>query len=416
MPLIACGVNHISAPLAIREKLAFKPYHLPQALTELKETGLEEALIVSTCNRTEIYSYTDQGQRLPEWIIRRYQVAPEHLYLHQDNAAIRHVLRVASGLDSMVLGEPQILGQLKKAYQMAQLAGTVGAYLNPLFQYTFATSKKIRTQTGIGAHPVSFAYAIITQAKKIFEDLRSTSALLLGSGEMVALTARYLHDHPVQTLVIANRTLEKSVNLAKDYHALAIDLTQIQHHLQHTDIIVCATQSPLPIIGKGLMERTLKKRRHRPMLLIDLSVPRNIEPEIGHLEDAYLYTVDDLHGIIKENLKYRQDAATQAEYLIDHYCEHYLKHQAAKQSRALICQYREQLKVMAQPMLKKSLSALSNGEDPALVLSRFSDQLLNKIMHGPTVQLFQASLLKRTDFLDVAKQLLGIPNGFETLD
>ena len=336
MTLIAFGINHKTAPVDIREKVAFAPEKMEQALHECINKGeVSEAAIVSTCNRTELYfclleddaSNHDITPQLG-WFCQYHQLKIEdiepYIYQHSNNDAVQHILRVASGLDSLVLGEPQILGQIKDAYNTANQAGTIGRQLNRLFQHTFSVAKQVRTDTAIGASPVSVAFAAVSLSKRIFADLSKHTALLIGAGETTELVARHLADQGLNKMIVANRTVERAKILASNFKAEAIALSDMPDRLVEADIIIASTASQLPILGKGAVERALKSRKHRPMFMVDIAVPRDIEPEVGDLDDVYLYTVDDLHEVIEEGRHSREEAAKQAEEIIENQVDHFM--------------------------------------------------------------------------------------------
>ena len=325
MTLLALGINHRTASVAVREQVAFSPAQLDSALAELRNLPqISEAAVLSTCNRTELYCVTDAAgeQAVLNWLGRFHNLRVDELtrcaYHYLDNDAARHLMRVAVGLDSMVLGEPQILGQLKDAYQQARESKGLGGELERLFQHTFAVAKQVRTETGIGKNPVSVAYAAVSMASRIFDDFSRSRALLIGAGETIELVARHLHEAGVRQLTVANRTRERAELVAGPLGGTAITLQEIPDALEHADIVISSTAAPLPILGKGMVERALKKRRHRPVFMVDIAVPRDIEPEVGELADVFLYTVDDLEEVIQENRRHRQVAADQAESLIEH--------------------------------------------------------------------------------------------------
>ncbi|WP_455206065.1 glutamyl-tRNA reductase, partial [Kaarinaea lacus] len=307
MTILAFGINHKTAPVSIREQVAFEPTQITDALKDLvSHPHVEEAAIVSTCNRTELYCGLDQLDQkvITSWMSQYHHLSESdlvpYIYAHPDQYAVRHALRVASGLDSMVLGEPQILGQMKDAYSAASHAGTLGGLLDRLFQHTFSVAKQVRTDTAIGASPVSVAFAAVSLAKQIFSNFEQHTALLIGAGETIELAARHLHEIGIGRMIIANRTVERAQTLAQEFNAYAISLPQIPAHLAEADIVISSTASPLPILGKGSVESALKARKHRPILMVDIAVPRDIEAEVGDLSDIYLYTVDDLQEIIQE--------------------------------------------------------------------------------------------------------------------
>ena len=323
MAFLALGINHKTASVDVRERVAFTPEQLVEALQQLcRLTASREAAILSTCNRSELYIEQDHlaADSVLRWLAEYHQLSLEELrasaYVHEDHDAVRHMMRVASGLDSLVLGEPQILGQMKSAYAVAREAGTIGPLLGRLFQATFSAAKQVRTDTAIGENPVSVAFAAVSLAKQIFSDLGRSQALLIGAGETITLVARHLHEQGVRRIVVANRTLERASTLAEQFGAHAVLLADIPHELVHSDIVISSTASQLPILGKGAVESALKLRKHKPIFMVDIAVPRDIEPEVGELDDVYLYTVDDLHDVVAENLKSRQGAAQAAEELV----------------------------------------------------------------------------------------------------
>ncbi len=324
MALVVLGLNHTTAPVGMRERITFGPDIVVAALRSLVSLpGIGEGVILSTCNRTELYCTGDsQGVgQLRRWIGEFHGIAAEDinrfLYEHRGQSAVDHLLAVASGLDSLVLGEPQILGQVKNAYQTACDAGTAHKILCRLFQHSFATAKQVRTDTAIGNSPISVAFAAVSLARQIFTDLGEQTAMLIGAGETIELAARHLHQHGIGRMIVANRTVERAHELASEFKGYAIGLTEIPSHLAESDIVIASTASPLPVLGKGTVESALKKRRHRPIFMVDIAVPRDIEPEVGELSDVYLYTVDDLDEVIRENMQSRREAAQQAREIID---------------------------------------------------------------------------------------------------
>ena len=312
MRFLALGINHKTAPVAIRERVAFTPEQLEAASLQLRgHQSIKEAAILSTCNRTEIYTLIEAGNVRPvlDWLSSFHSLPFEDVarysYIHEDQAAIAHIMRVASGLDSMVLGEPQILGQLKDSYDLAKKESLLGSGLELLFQQVFATAKKVRTETGIGTNPISIAYAAVNLSQRIFTDLTKNTALLIGAGETIELVARHLKNAGVAKMIIANRTVERAQALAGEVQGKAVALNEIPHYLAKADIVISSTAAPLPIIGKGMVEDAIKQRRHRPMLMIDIAVPRDIESQVGELDDIFLFTVDDLKETIDRHQQQR---------------------------------------------------------------------------------------------------------------
>jgi len=417
MTLLAVGINYNTAPLSIRERLAFPAEILSNALTELRQTkGINEAAILSTCNRTEFYCKTETNsqQALINWIANNRQLQDSefipYLYSHTDSQSIRHMFRVACGLDSMILGEPQILGQMKTAYQHANDAGTLGKDLGKLFQHTFSAAKKVRTDTAIGSSPVSVAFAAVRLAQQIFADLNQQTAILIGAGETIELTARHLHQQGIKQIIIANRTFEKAHALAIQFDGYAIALSELATHLAEADIIVSSTASQLPILGKGLVESAIKKRKHKPIFMVDLAVPRDIEPEVEQLQDVYLYTVDDLQNAINESLDSRRQAAEQAEEIIDTQVEYFLAWQRSQNAQLTIKDFRQQADKTRQELLEKAIANLNNGADPEKTLQHLAHTLTNKLIHTPSHQIRQAGVDNREDLVTAAREIFNLPN------
>ncbi len=412
MAIITLGLNHNTAPISIRERLAFPSEQMVNALRKLRgQPGVDEAAILSTCNRTEVYCGTQDWnpKAVIAWIANEQNICPEelqaYLYQHQDHSTVRHMFRVASGLDSMVLGEPQILGQMKSAYQAAYEAGTLGKTLSKLFQHTFAAAKKVRTDTAIGNSPVSVAFAAVRLAQRIFEDLRQQTAILVGAGETIELTARHLAENQIGELIIANRTYDRAHSLAQQFNGFAISLAELPQHLARADILVSSTASPLPILGKGSVESAIKSRRHKPIFMVDLAVPRDIEPEVEHLRDVYLYTVDDLRNTIEENIKSRQEAAKQAEEIIDSEVIHFLDWMKAQDANDTIKELRQIADTLRAEALMKAERQLRSGQDPEAVVRYLADLLTKKLTHIPSAQLRQASMHERADLIQAAREL-----------
>lgn len=418
MALIALGINHKTAPVSIRERVAFSPEKLEEALRELTANGVaSEAAILSTCNRTELVCTTpaeDDGSKIIDWFRHYHKLNPDELepflYVHPEGQAVQHLLRVACGLDSLILGEPQILGQIKTAYRTAVQAGTVGALLGKLFQYTFSVAKQIRSDTAIGSSPVSVAFAAVSLAKQIFSDFPQHTALLIGAGETIELAARHLHENGIGRMIIANRTVEKAHTLAKEFNGFAIALTEIGSHLAEADIVISSTGSSLPILGKGAVERAVKARRHKPILMVDIAVPRDIEPECSELDDVYLYTVDDLQEIIEEGLRTRQEAARQAEEIIETQVSHFMGWLRSLQVVDTIRAYREHAETMRDAELDKAKRMLARGESPEEVLQWLARGLTNKLIHAPSAHMRQAGFDGRFELIDAAQELFDIKN------
>lgn len=415
MHLVTYGINHNTAPVAVRERFAFDNSSLSTALQSLMQhDGVVEAVIVSTCNRTEIYCHIDEEYDNPvlSWLHDYHQQSEndtrQYLYHYQQAEAIRHLFRVASGLDSLVLGEPQILGQLKTAYSAAFNNHTVGKFLGRLFQHAFAVAKQVRTDTAIGNSPVSVAFAAVSLAKQIFSHLAQSTALLIGAGETIELVARHLYDNGIKRIIIANRTLERAHALAMQVNGYAISLGEMPAHLAEADIVLSSTASQLPILGKGMVERALKQRKRRPIFMVDIAVPRDIEPEVSQLEDIYLYSVDDLHGIIEENLQSRRDAAKQAEEIIDNQVDHFLAWMRTQDAVPVIRAIRESAQQQSIELLVKAQKQLEQGVAPDQVLSELSRSLTNKLLHGPSRQLRQSGFEDDPELIAAARRLFNI--------
>ncbi|MDH3947947.1 MAG: glutamyl-tRNA reductase [Gammaproteobacteria bacterium] len=416
MTLLAFGINHKTAPVDIREKVAFAPDKLEAALQDLLTlTAVNEAAIVSTCNRTELYcdlSESDSAEVIA-WFRAYHSLSAEELdpyiYTHLDNQAVQHILRVASGLDSLVLGEPQILGQIKDAYHTASQAGAIGHLLNRLFQHTFSVAKEVRTDTAIGSSPVSVAFAAVNLAKQIFSDLGKHTALLIGAGDTIELVARHLNEQGIKHLIVANRTVERAMTLANQFiHSEAIALADMPARLAEADIIISSTASQLPILGKGAVERALKSRKHRPMFMVDIAVPRDIEPEVGDLSDVYLYTVDDLHEVIEVGRQSREEAAEQAQDIIENQVEHYMGWLRSLEAVDTIRSYREQAEHLRDEAMQNARRQLAAGHDPEMVMSELARVLTQKLLHQPTVQMNRAAFEGREELLETVRELFNL--------
>ncbi len=417
MPLLALGINHKTAPVQIRERVAFGPERIGQALTELLGVGVREAAILSTCNRTELYCGLEEtdARRVIAWLGRHHAMElaelEPYLYQHPDREAVRHILRVAAGLDSMVLGEPQILGQVKTAYRVAAAAGATGSLLNRLFQHAFAVAKQIRTDTRIGASPVSVAFAAVSLARQIFGDFRRQTALLIGAGETIELVARHLHENGIERLVIANRTIDRARELALPVGAYAIGLGEIRTHLPEADIVIACTASPRTLLERAHVEAAFRRRKHRPVLMVDIAVPRDIDPAVAELEDVYLYTVDDLQEIIQENLRSRQQAALQAEEIIDTEVEHFMAWLRSHNSFATIRDLRHRAEAVRDQALLRARRQLRAGRDPEEVLAALASTLTNKLIHTPSVGLREAGSEGRQDLVAAIRTLYKLDDG-----
>ncbi len=427
MQLLAIGINHHTAPVALRERVAFPLEQIKPALLTLKQAWLgretrradappklsvAEAAILSTCNRTELYCATDDRAAREQaviWLSRYHNLPPEelapHVYALPQSEAIRHAFRVASGLDSMVLGETQILGQLKDAVRTASEAGALGTYLNQLFQRTFAVAKEVRGQTEIGAHSVSMAAAAVRLAQRIFENISTQRVLFIGAGEMIDLCATHFAAQNPRELVVANRTAERGAKLADRFNGHAMPLSEVPARLHEFDIVVSCTASTLPIIGLGAVESALRARRRRPIFMVDLAVPRDIEPEVGKLEDVFLYTVDDLGSIVSQGNALRQAAVAQAEAIIETRVQHFMQWIDARSVVPVIRGLHAQADQVRRLELERAQKMLARGDDPASVLEALSQSLTNKFLHGPTHALNRASGHQRESLVTLLPEL-----------
>ena len=412
MPLLVLGLNHQTAPLALRERVATDAGQLPAALDALGTVpGVDEAALLSTCNRTEIYAQVADGAEpaVAEWLAKHHGLAPEalsaYLYSHRDDDAVRHLFRVATGLDSLVLGEPQILGQVKEAWQAARQTHHLRTPLDRLFQQSFAVAKRVRTDTRIGAHPVSVAYAAVRLARQVFAELDKATVLLIGAGDTIELAARHLVDAQAKRLLVANRTLEHAQALASRHGGYALPLSELERHLPEADIVISATASREPILGRDAVRAALKARRHRPMFLLDLAVPRDIEASVAELDDVYLYTVDDLEQAIEENRASRREAARQAQAIIDLQVEHFMAWWRAQGRQDALKALRGRGDAARDEALAKAREQLAAGRDADAVLAELAHQLTNKLLHGPSAALRQAALSGDLDLLRAAERL-----------
>jgi glutamyl-tRNA reductase len=399
MPLIALGVNHQTAPVEVREKVAVGEAQMAETLRQLQQVeGVEEAALVSTCNRTEIYARIDDGcvPAVIDWLARRNGLATDalatYVYTHEGDAAVRHLFRVATGLDSLVLGEPQILGQVKDAWQQARGAGSLRTPLDRLFQQSFAVAKRVRTDTRIGAHPVSVAYAGVRLVRQVFADLDRATVLLVGAGDTIELAAKHLVNAEAKRLLIANRTLEHAQALASRVGGYALPLSELPRHLPEADVVISATAAREPVLRAADVRDALKARRQRPMFLLDLAVPRDIEAGVAQLPNAYLYTVDDLEQVISEGKASRQAAAEQAEAIIDLSVEHFMAWWRAQGQQDSLRALRRTAELAKADALAKARERLAAGEPAEAVMERLAHQLTNQLLHAPSTALRQAAL------------------------
>jgi len=441
MPVSILGINHKTAPVSVRERVAFAPDRIQTALVQLRnDIQVDEVAIISTCNRMEIVyrclpneqesaknenvddKLIAEGQlKVLNWLAEYHnfpvaEIEP-HYYAHQNESAIIHLMSVACGLDSMVLGEPQILGQVKDAYGYANHAGTIGLYLNKLFQQTFMLAKQVRTDTQIGESAVSVAYAAVTLAKRIFDDFSKVTVLFIGAGETIELAARHLLRQGVKNILVANRTVERAQVLADEFNSEDIDaqaysLTSLPDLIDNADIVISSTASPVPVIGKGLMEKAIVARKHRSMFLVDLAVPRDIEPEVASLSDVYLYTVDDMQDVIQENLKLRQEAAKEAEDIVSLHSQKYFDWLNSLSSVSLLKDFRTQIEKIKSDEVERAIGRFAadkqTNEQIEKALTELANRLTNKFMHQPSLSFRQAGEEQDHSKLALLSEVFGV--------
>jgi len=416
MSFIAIGINHQSAPVSIREKVAFTPSTLAGALKlYAQQKQHAELVILSTCNRTEVFANSEQINKndLSIWLAEVHNIEhatlAQYLYSHENEKAIAHLMQVACGLDSLILGEPQILGQVKQAFSEAKHIGTVNGQFEKIFQTTFAVAKKVRTHTDIGANAVSVAYAAVQLAKQIFTNLSKSHVMLIGAGETIELVAKHLADFDLKKITVANRTLSNAQKLADSLptETEAITISEIPERLPNADIVISSTASALPILGQGTVASALKVRKYKPMLMIDLAVPRDIEDQVSDIDDVYLYTVDDLQHIVKQNVENREQAASQANKIINKQVDDLLKWQQLHKKLDLIKAYRDDAELSRQTLEDRALAKLAQGESPEKVLQELSYKLSKAMMHSPTKAMQKAIADPKASALDVLEDVFG---------
>ena len=399
MTILAYGINHKTADISLRERIAFSASEIQSALTRLidSEKKIKEAAILSTCNRTEVYCATTQSHEnaVKNWLasdrqIKQYELDQASYTLWEKDAA-SHIMRVASGLDSQIVGEPQIMGQVKTAYELARAAGTLGTELNVLSDLSLRVAKRVRTETEIGNHPVSVAYAAVTMAQQIFTDIKKTRVLLIGAGKTIDLVSAHMQSAGVTSIDIANRTISNAARIAVRTGGSALKLSQINEKLHRYDVVISSTGSTLPILGKGAVEKACRQRRHKPIFMVDIAVPRDIEPEVQTLSDVYLYSIDDLTEIIDENISNRTKAAEKAEQLIHEGTLSYEQELRVRSSQDLISRLREGAGNQRDTEVAKALLRIKSGSDPEQVIERLGRDLTNKLIHPPTIAMRTAS-------------------------
>ena len=424
MRLLAIGINHSTANVELREQLAFAPEVMQAALQNLLvclseanvDAGFDsaaEAVIVSTCNRTELVVSTGHNAEAVIAWLAQFKSLPveqfnEHLYIYENQDALKHLIRVAGGLDSMILGEPQIFGQMKSSYAVSRQVNALGVELEPIFQHVFAVAKKVRSDTAIGENPVSVAFAAVTLAQRIFADLSSVAVLLVGAGDTIELVAQHLINSGAKNVVVANRTLDRAQALAGRLNAKAILLSDVPGSLGDFDIVISSTASQLPVLGKGAVEEALKSRKRRPIFMVDIAVPRDIEPQVADLPDVYLYTVDDLRDIIDHNVRLRVAEADKATEIVDAGVKEFATWQRSREATDLVVSYRSNIQSLRDEELERALQLLQSGKSPEEVLTSLARALTQKIMHQPTVEMRNAAGLNNKALLESAKVLFGL--------
>jgi glutamyl-tRNA reductase len=414
MQLFTIGVNHTTAPISIRENVAFTDASLRHALSDLTAKNAEEAAILSTCNRTEIYVQSPTPEPIVSWLADYHRLdiskVQPYTYTLSNENAVKHAFRVASGLDSMVLGEPQILGQFKQSVKIAQDAGTLGTLLHKLFQRTFEVAKEVRTNTDIGGSSISMAAAAVKLAQRIFGDISQQQVLFIGAGEMIELCADHFAAQKPKSMTVANRTLERGTDIAERIGGTAILLNDLPARFAEFDIVITSTASQLPIVGLGMVERAIKTRRHRPIFMVDLAVPRDIEAEVAELDDVFLYTVDDLAQVVNDGMENRQAAALDAEMIVNSRVDTFMHWLKKRDAVPTIKALRDQIDAMRQAELDKALKLIQKGESPEKALETLSNALTNKFLHAPSHALNQAHGDEHAKLENILKQLYQIKN------
>jgi glutamyl-tRNA reductase len=414
MQLYVIGVNHTTAPIQIRENVAFNSEHLGSALRELTSHDATEAAILSTCNRTELYCSAENPEKPLNWLSKYHKLDTNsiqpYIYTLPNDEAVKHAFRVASGLDSMVLGEAQILGQFKQSVKIAQDAGTLGTLLHKLFQRTFEVAKEVRTNTDIGANSISMSAAAVKLAQRIFGDISQQKVLFIGAGEMIELCAEHFSAQKPKSMMVANRSIERGNALAEKIGGQAILLNDLPDRFAEFDIVITSTASQLPIVGLGMVESAIKARRHRPIFMVDLAVPRDVEAEVAELDDVFLYTVDDLAQVVTDGMANRQEAAVDAEIIVTARVENFMQWMKKRDAVPTIKALRDQAEITRQAELEKALKLIQKGESAEKVLEALSNALTNKFLHAPSHALNQAHGEEHAKLEDVIKQLYQIKN------
>ena len=430
MSLLLVGINHKTADISLREKVAFPPEIISDALRQIRTLpGICEVVLLSTCNRTELYingvhsTFSDDDQskqckdslvnqrvdQVVDWLVdfHKFQSIDlrKSIYSLTGVEVVKHLMKVSCGLDSLVLGEPQILGQIKSAFALAKDLNLVDSSLNRVFNAAFSIAKEVRTDTAIGENPVSVAYAATLLAERIFSDLESLSILLVGAGRTIELVATHFKEKRVSSITVANRTLDNALEIARKFKGKGVLLSDIPEQLESVDIVVSSTNSQLPLLGKGSVERALQRRKHRPMLLIDLAVPRDIEAQVGDIADAYLYSIDDISGAIEDNVKSRSEAAVQAETIIDRGAREYVQQLRSLNAVSTLKAFRDKADQIRSKEVERAMKSLNNGDSAEKVLESLARAITNKFTHAPSVQLKHASSEGRTELIDLMNEL-----------
>ncbi len=422
MELALTGINHSTANIELREQVAFPPALIGDALRQAAGLpGVNEVVIVSTCNRTEVYlgySHSKAEESLEseerrrstlEWLAGFHGLRPDELekssYFHEGAEAVRHLMKVAAGLDSMVRGEVQIMGQIKSAYAMSNELNLVGGGLARAFETAFKVAKEVRSETAIGTGPISVAYTAVTLAERIFSNLSSLRVLLVGAGRTIELAARHLQERKVHGMVVANRTLDNALRLANKFSGEGALLSELPELLVNTDIVISSTNSQLPLIGKGVVESAIRKRRHRPILIVDLAIPRDVEVEVGQIPDAYLYNIDDIEEVVGDSLKNRREAASQAEAIIDRGVGEFLDKLRSLNAVGTLRRLRGKADEIRRAELNLARRELERGGDAGVVVEALARSITNKLIHAPSVRLKRASAEGQDELLQVASEL-----------
>ncbi|MET0658354.1 MAG: glutamyl-tRNA reductase [Steroidobacteraceae bacterium] len=414
MPFLVIGINHRTAPVEIREKVVFGGPELPTALRELSRiAGVREGAILSTCNRTELYCFTDEADPpLVPWLLQWHKVDPHELegcvYQYKGQAAVQHAFAVAAGLDSMILGEPQILGQLKDAYRAALQERCTGPLLNRLFQASFSVAKRIRTETRIGANAVSVASAAVNLAHTVFDNFEQHTALLIGAGETIALAARHLRGQGLKRMIVANRTLERAQELAREFDGYAITLDTLATHLPDADIVISSTASPAPVLTRAVVREALRVRKRRPMFMVDIAVPRDIEASVAELEDIYLFTIDDLERVVTTNQQARRHAANDAERLLAGAVDHFQQRLRTLDAAPTIRHLRDEGERVRTQTLQQAQRMLASGREPQVVLEFLASTLTNRLLHSPSQRLRDAAAQRDAELIAAARVLFAL--------